>query len=216
MRYIIILAVLLTSSFTFADNTPVVSNDLTITMPDLSYNEALLNSTIVLKYNGATWYLFSVTPNNPTPSPTPSPTPNPSVDDFGSNAASILSEINKYRAEGAPCSTGGKPPLTYDSELGLASLNHSIDMAVNNYFSHTGLDGSSPWDRVARTKFAGQPLGENIAAGYSLSAVVKGWIDSPGHCTNIMSSSANTMGFGWASKNGSDWGVYYTMITGRK
>jgi uncharacterized protein YkwD len=215
MKYLIFLIVCFLSCLSFAgDNTPILSDDFTITMSDIIYQENNLNYTIILKYSNNSWYLFSITPNNPTPTPTP--TPNPSVDDYGSNTIAVLAEINKYRAEGAPCSTGGKSPLTYDLELSIASLNHSIDMAINNYFSHIGLDGSSPWDRVAKTKFSGQPLGENIAAGYSLNTVVKGWIDSPGHCINIMNSSANVMGFGWASKSDTDWGIYYTMITGKK
>jgi len=32
---------------------------------------------------------------------------------------------------------------------------------------------------------------------------------------NIMNKNATEMGYGWASKNGTEWGIYHTMATGR-
>ncbi|EIE19663.1 hypothetical protein COCSUDRAFT_58407 [Coccomyxa subellipsoidea C-169] len=51
-------------------------------------------------------------------------------------------------------------------ELQSAAYQHSLDMAKNNFFSHTGSDGSGLEDRAANANFYTFPLGENIAAGY--------------------------------------------------
>jgi hypothetical protein len=73
--------------------------------------------------------------------------------------------------------------------LEAAAQRHSNDMANNNWFSHYGTDGSSPWDRIREAGY--YPMlsgGENIAAGYStVLSVIEGWLKSPGHCANIMS-----------------------------
>jgi uncharacterized protein YkwD len=50
-------------------------------------------------------------------------------------------------------------------------------MATNNFFSHTGSDGSGLEDRAANNNFYTFPLGENIAAGYvSVRATVLAWM----------------------------------------
>ena len=196
------------ASLCFADNTPIVDDDLTITLPNIVYHGSNLNCTAVLKYNAnGYWYLQSLEQQKL----------NLNVDAYGSDADMFLAEINKYRTNGAPCSSGGKPTMAWDQQLADASLGHSADMAANNYFSHTGLDGSTPWDRVSKAGFTGSPLGENIAAGYStVISAVAGWMNSPDHCANIMNSQVTHMGYGWARKTGSDWETYHTMITGRK
>lgn len=52
-------------------------------------------------------------------------------------------------------------PLVFDGSLTNAAQLHAEDMLQNNYFSHTGRNGSSPTDR------AGEPAGENIAYNYN-------------------------------------------------
>ena len=50
-------------------------------------------------------------------------------------------------------------------------------MAADNYFSHTGSDGSGLEDRAANDNFYTFPLGENIAAGFaSIQSVVIAWM----------------------------------------
>jgi len=201
----LILILLLVSSVCFAsDNTPTVDSNLTITLPNIKMNDELLNYKVTLKYNNkGYWELGTLSPIVQ------------QVDDYASNVQSVLDEINNYRKNGAPCSSGGLSPLSWNAQLSIASVNHSIDMAANNYFSHTGLNGSSPWDRIADAGYTGNPLGENIAAGSSVKTVVNSWINSSGHCSNIMNTSGTLLGYGWASKSGSDWGIYHTMVIGK-
>lgn len=73
-------------------------------------------------------------------------------------------------------------------------------MVNQQYFDHTGKDGSSPFVRMARAGYRGFPAGENIAAGQSsAAAVMKSWMKSPGHRANILNCSFNRIGVGYSS-----------------
>ena len=126
----------------------------------------------------------------------------------------ILELVNSHRAAGATCGTDNLSPasaVVWNDDLANAALDHSNDMEQNDYFSHTGLDGSSFSDRVARTDYSGNASGENIAWGYpNEGAVIQGWMESQGHCINIMNSNITEIGIAR-----SDGGRYWTMVTGR-
>jgi uncharacterized protein YkwD len=98
-----------------------------------------------------------------------------------------------------------------------AARCHSLDMAVNNYFSHTSQDGRTPWDRIDAAGYDASATGENIAAGYAnADAVVAGWMTSTGHCNNIMNGGSNETGIGYAFQQGSTYGRYWTQTFGHR
>ncbi|MEE9398310.1 MAG: CAP domain-containing protein [Methylococcales bacterium] len=102
--------------------------------------------------------------------------------------------------------------LTEDSKLTSAARSHSQDMAQQGYFSHTGLDGRSPFQRITATGYQYNSAGENIAFGYqSPQAVMNGWINSSGHKANILGSNFCDIGIGYAAN-----GHYWTQSFGRK
>lgn len=73
-------------------------------------------------------------------------------------------------------------------------------MARHDYFSHTGRNGSSVEDR---TRAAGYPhaAGENLAAGQETAEdAVEAWLESPGHCVNIMWPHYRTIGIGYSPR----------------
>ena len=74
-------------------------------------------------------------------------------------AEEMLSLVNGIRAD------SGIAPLKLSAELNTAAFDHSYDMASNNYFSHTGLNGSTFSERAIAAGYTGSPRGENIAAG---------------------------------------------------
>ncbi len=125
----------------------------------------------------------------------------------------IMKLINDERANGTDCGAKENSPgekLLWSEDLAKAALDHSNDMQINDYFSHTSEDGRKFQDRVRETNFSGTAIGENIAIGYSTeSAVIQGWMESAGHCNNIMKSNANVIGVAR-----SDEGAYWTMILG--
>jgi uncharacterized protein YkwD len=91
-------------------------------------------------------------------------------------------------------------------------------MANNNFFSHTGSDGQSVGYRATQAGYTWSAVGENIAAGIPYSAVgavMQGWIDSPGHCANLMRSNYTELGAAKASNPSSTYVIYWTQVFGR-
>ncbi|MEM9485750.1 MAG: CAP domain-containing protein, partial [Cyanobacteria bacterium P01_F01_bin.116] len=110
--------------------------------------------------------------------------------------------------------------LVLDTDLDDTADKHSEDMAKRDYFSHTGKDGSKPWDRAEREGYETRTVGENIAAGYgSAKAVVEGWKNSPGHRANMLRANYNEIGIGHyylANDTGSvNYGHYWTQVFGQ-
>ncbi|MGL5927576.1 MAG: CAP domain-containing protein [Dermatophilaceae bacterium] len=100
-----------------------------------------------------------------------------------------------------------------DTRLNTAARLHSEDMARYSYFSHTSRDGRSPWDRIGAQGYTAGS-GENIAAGYTTAAaVIKGWMDSPGHKANMLNCSHKAVGIGIG--RGGYYGLYWTQNFGR-
>ena len=71
-------------------------------------------------------------------------------------------------------------------------------MAAQAYFSHTSIDGSSPWDRARRAGYD-WPSAENIAAGNATAdAAMDQLMNSPGHRANILRREFSAVGIGSA------------------
>ena len=133
----------------------------------------------------------------------------------------VFNLVNSKRASGAIC--GGKPmpvvpPLKLNQLLTNAARNHSLDMAVKNYFSHVSLDGRTFVNRISSAGYTSyRALGENIAAGYNTaSSVMNGWMTSPGHCNNIMSPNYKEIGIGYAFDSTSTYDHYWTQDFGTR
>ncbi len=110
----------------------------------------------------------------------------------------FLDAVNQARSVGRNCgstSYPNAPPVAWNNVLATAAYLHSEDMATNQFFSHTGADGSSPETRITRQGYDWRTYGENIAWGYpTASAVTQGWLGSDGHCRNIMNPSFTEIG----------------------
>jgi len=128
----------------------------------------------------------------------------------------VLLLVNQRRAAGASCGTTSYPavaPVARHTALVTSARLHSEDMAANNYFSHTSLDGRTPSTRMRAAGFNGTVMGENIAAGYTTpESVVQAWMNSPGHCANIMRAAYKYLGVGYTS--GGSYGHYWTQDFG--
>ncbi|PHN06371.1 CAP domain-containing protein [Flavilitoribacter nigricans] len=110
----------------------------------------------------------------------------------------MLSLVNELRSEGCRCGSKYMPPvapLSWDADLERAALRHAYDMKSNDFFDHTGSDGTDVSDRVSDAGYSWQAVGENIAWGYrDIQSVFAGWRDSPGHCRNMMNGNFRQMG----------------------
>ncbi|WP_106615681.1 CAP domain-containing protein [Saccharothrix carnea] len=136
----------------------------------------------------------------------PAPPATPTKTEVELAEAKVVELTNGERA------AHGCPALAADDRLAAAARAHSADMAAQNYFDHVSKDGRSFVDRV---KAAGYPApgAENIAAGQrTAEAVVKGWMDSPGHRANILNCKLKALGVGLA--RGGSYGWYWTQNFG--
>jgi len=111
---------------------------------------------------------------------------------LGSFATGVVNETNTYRTQ------QGCPPVTVNAQLTDAAQSHSEDMALSDFFAHTGSDGSTPWQRIERTGYRYSLAAENIAAGYTTpEAVVQGWLNSVSHRDNILDCNLREIGVGY-------------------
>ena len=128
----------------------------------------------------------------------------------------MLSQINAARATARMCGTdsyAATTQLQWNCSLKQAALAHSTDMETNNFFSHTGSDGLQVSDRVNAENYSWMAVGENIAAGQTtVSQVMQGWLNSPGHCSNIMSASYTEVGASLVSSTTADYPTYWTQV----
>jgi serralysin len=108
----------------------------------------------------------------------------------------FLQLINEARAK------VGAKALTFDGELLDSSDAHSAWMDQTDTFSHTGVNGSSPGNRMAAAGYGAQGWGENIAyasGGMTEATIQKlhtNLMNSPGHYANIVRSSFEEIGIG--------------------
>ncbi|MBM3910228.1 MAG: CAP domain-containing protein [Thaumarchaeota archaeon] len=120
----------------------------------------------------------------------------------------------------------GLAALANDASLASIARSHSEDMAANGYMSHTNLDGKDPSDRAASVGYSCYKdygtyytygVAENIAQNWLYTSymtsgiytsynwhteeslakeIVGGWMESPGHRQNILTSTYDRIGIG--------------------
>lgn len=91
----------------------------------------------------------------------------------------------------------GRSILEWDELAAETARKHSIDMAVNGYFSHENLQGKSPFDRMKDGGVKFLSAGENLAYGQSSSIFAhEGLMNSKGHRDNILVRDYKFLGTG--------------------
>lgn len=131
-------------------------------------------------------------------------------------SARALALVNAARAQPRKCGKIAYPPvpqLKLAPPLEIAARAHARDMAQHSSFDHVGTDGSRPADRVTRTGYRWRAVGENIFAGLTdVDAVVQAWLDSPGHCSNIMGPQFEEMGIAYTVDSDSKAHIYWAQV----
>jgi uncharacterized protein YkwD len=85
-----------------------------------------------------------------------------------------------------------------------AALGHSADMVKRGFFEHTTPDGETMVDRITAARYVsprvGWAIGENLAWGTGRlatpRAIMKAWMDSPGHRANVVKRAYRELGIG--------------------
>jgi uncharacterized protein YkwD len=144
-----------------------------------------------------------------------------------------LNAINLARSVEQDCRTKGKfpatLPLNWSDKLYKSSYEHSYDLATSNTFSHDGSGTASDWtgtalgtqssmkERIEHYNYSWSRIGENIAAGTATNTatlVVQQWLDSDGHCANIMNASFTEVGMAMVQNASSTYTHYWTQNFG--
>jgi uncharacterized protein YkwD len=142
----------------------------------------------------------------------------PSDKDAQRISARVLELVNQARAHSRKCGRQLYPktaPLKFSPVLARAALAHAKDMSAHKFFDHRGSDRSMPADRVTRAGYTWVAVGENIAEGAAdAETVVRGWLDSPGHCVNIMGAQYSEMGLAYFTDDAHKGDIYWVQVFG--
>lgn len=140
----------------------------------------------------------------------------PQVADRHGLASRARDLVNAARARPRVCGIRkfvATNPVTLDATLGRVAEAHAQDMARHRSMSHTGSDGSSAAERVTRAGYAWRVVAENVASGQTrVEEVVQTWLESPGHCANLMNPDVREMGMAFAFDASSDAGTYWVQV----
>lgn len=149
----------------------------------------------------------SPTPAPPSSTPTAAPSVSPTPDDnFPQRLVALLNQLRADR---------GLTALRIDPNLTKAAQGYAQYMAENNYFGHTGLDGSTPNSRMIAAGYTAGCKGEAISAGQTTpDAALNAWLRSPAHFTILMEPEAIDIGLGYFFRAGTIYGHYWVLNTG--
>ena len=128
----------------------------------------------------------------------------PNLADVKALEKQVVTLVNQERAK------QGLAPLKEDWQLSRVARYKSEDMVTKNYFSHTSPTYGSPFDMMKNFGIKYMAAGENIAMGQPTpTSVMTGWMNSPGHKANILSSNFTEIGVGVAkNKSGT---IYWSQ-----
>lgn len=128
----------------------------------------------------------------------------------------LLSRINEARALPRRCGNTeapAAPALSASPQLREAARRHAEDLAARGVLSHQGSDGSRPADRVGRAGYVWSAVAENVAAGQADPAAALGsWLDSPGHCLNLMNGRYTQTGIAVALGDPEAGGIFWVQV----
>ena len=146
----------------------------------------------------------------PTSQPTfvPGVTRTPGPCTYTENSGYINQLINLINSERQ---ANGLPAYQLNAKLSAAAMGHSIDMACNNFSSHTGSNGSWISDRIAAQGYSASFSVEVIFPSGTPQEAMNWWMNDPPHAEAILSRQATEFGIGYAYSSGSTYGGYYTV-----
>lgn len=132
-------------------------------------------------------------------------------EEWHQRAERLIDEVNQRRTDGVDCSGESVAPvgeLDYDERLAEAARCHALDMGEEGFFDHHGTDESTEVDRAQRAGYDSPYVGENLATGqHDHIHVVDAWVESPGHCVNLMHDEYRDTGAAYVKVGGTRYWV---------
>ncbi len=123
--------------------------------------------------------------------------------------SAAINALNAYRTK------NGLPAYTVNPLLTNAAAVHANDMACNNFFTHTGTNGSTPTTRVASAGYSASDVTENVYGSYpplNGQGVISWWANDTtdlNHNKNLLSAKYTEIGVAYSFFN--NYG-YYVIV----
>lgn len=140
----------------------------------------------------------------------------PSKAEITATTQRLLELINEARSHKRRCGSKvyrAAAPLKLAPALNRAALRHARDMARHSFMGHQGHDGSMPAERATRAGYPWRVVGENVAAGSGTAEqAVADWLNSPGHCANLMNREFTETGIAFVVDPASTAGIYWAQV----
>ncbi len=133
-----------------------------------------------------------------------------SLSTISSSMQQLLNLVNNERT------SRGLGALCFNDKLILAAQNHNNDMMQQQYFSHTGLDGSTMSSRVNAVNYNWSRLAENLAINSSVQGAHESLMQSTGHRKNILNQDLEQIGLAVETQTSGTYNgyVYVTQVFG--
>lgn len=104
----------------------------------------------------------------------------------------VVQRTNAIRA------SRGLHRLAVNTQLTQAAQRYAKQMAMEDFFSHQGIDGSTWQQRIRATGYEFSDAAENLAIGHRTpTQVINGWMNSPGHRANMLAHQVQEIGVGY-------------------
>lgn len=110
---------------------------------------------------------------------------------FAVSGSEIFTLSNQQRV------SNGLSPYINNAQLATSAQNKAQHMLSNSYFAHDAPDGTTAWSFIAASGYDYSAAAENLAASnQGASAIVTGWMNSPGHRANLLNTTYQEVGYG--------------------
>jgi uncharacterized protein YkwD len=138
-------------------------------------------------------------------------TPTPGACNFTENptfVTELQTLVNNYRT------SNGLTALNVNAQLAAAAKAHAVDMLCNDYFSHTGLDGSTPQSRLAAQGFSASVVVEVIYArtGATPQSALDWWKGNSTANADLLNSGTTVFGIAYVQSADSLFGGYFVVV----
>jgi uncharacterized protein YkwD len=137
-----------------------------------------------------------------------------SFDENDQFVTQLLTLINDERT-GA-----GLPALTVNPQLTAAAEAHAAEMICNDYLSNTGLDGSTPEDRVAEAGFTASLVLEDLYAlhpayGGNPQSAFDWWMGDADSKADLLNANTTVVGISYVTSDESLLGGYFVVVSAK-
>lgn len=111
----------------------------------------------------------------------------------------LIDAINTFRLAGGQCNGSNYAAVgqvQWNVQLEAAGLRHAEDMSNNDFFDHTGTDGTNVGVRAKDAGYNYSWIGENLATGFTtVEDVMEAWRTSTsGHCEMMLNENFTEVG----------------------